>query len=250
MSTDPPLTFRVAQQAGSPDKPSEDRVILTPNASIVLDGASQWTPLKRSGGWLAEELGKRLQQGLLRDPLIDLVDLLDQVADDLIRQHELKRGEAPATTVNIVRATQERVDVLVLCDSPVFVRESGGQIHEIRDDPLTTATSHLSRPSKSVPKSDPAWLIYIKDFESLRNKHDGFWCISATPDVAQEAITAEFECKEQLCVLAATDGVSIGIDQYRYPPSLEASFELADRDPMLLIKEVRSAEMNDSDRSR
>ncbi len=250
MSTDSPLTFRVAQQPGSPDKPSEDRVFLTPNASIVLDGASQWTPLERSGGWIAEETGKRLQQGLLEDPDCNLIGLLDRTVDDVIATHSLKQGTSPSTTVNIVRATGSYLDVLVLCDGPVIILDTTGQVHELRDDRLALATQKLDRPTGFATGQRTRWEKYIRDFEALRNCQDGFWCVSATPGVGQYAVTARYSLSQVRTALAVTDGVSIGVDRYAQPATWAESFAIALQDPNLLLETVKSAEDDDPDRSR
>lgn len=250
MSTDSPLTFRVAQQAGDPNKPSEDRVFLTPNASIVLDGASQWTPLERSGGWIADELGRRLQTGLMESPHRDLRDLLDQAANGLIDTFDLKPGHAPSTTVNIVRASDEHVDILVLCDSPVVVLDTEGSVHQVRDDRLAATASSLGKPPGELDRSTDQWQRYIKDFESLRNHHAGFWCVSATRDVASQTAPSRFAKADLQAVLALTDGASVGVDRYRNPPSWLEAFDRASKDPTLLIRAVNAAEIADADRTR
>ncbi len=245
MSTDSPLTFRVAQQAGSPNKPSEDRVFLTPNASIVLDGASQWTPLERSGGWIADELGGRLQTLVSNDPSRSLPGLLDDAVDDLLSTFELKPGKSPSTTVNIVRAVNGYLDVLVLCDSPVFVLDLSGQVHEIRDQRLASVGRKLKRPPGPFDLNDKAWKHYIRSFESLRNQPGGFWCVSASRQVSQHAVSRRFTISEIDSVLAVTDGVSVGVDRYGKPSSWAESFALASKDPELLINTVTAVEARD-----
>lgn len=250
MSADSPLTFRVAQQPGDPNKPSEDRVFLTPNASIVLDGASQWIPLERTGGWIAEQLGRRLQAGLLEQPARDLVELLDAAVDDLITTFQLEPGKSPSTTVNIVRAIDDHLEVLVLCDSPVVTLATSGQLHEIRDERLAEATSRLERPSNPPRVHARAWRDYINAFEEQRNQPDGFWCVSASRQVGQHAVTAQFQLSAIEKVMAVTDGISVGVDRFGHPGSWNECFLLADQDPSLVATVVTDAENADHSRTR
>ncbi len=241
MRPDPSLIIRTAELPGDPNRPSEDRIFTTPNAAIVLDGASQYFPLERSGGWIADELGRRLQKLLLKNPLRDLTDTLDQAVRELIATYDLRRGEAPSTTVNIVRSTGDELDVLVLCDSPVVVLDTSGEIDQIRDDRLSDTHKRLRHISGSSTSTDR----FVERFESLRNHPEGFWCVSADPAVAQHALVRDLSLASVSSALAVTDGVSTGVDRYGIPQSWTQAFKMGTSEPHALIDLIHKAEARD-----
>lgn len=217
----PRLHIITAERPGDPNIPSEDRIFTTPNACIVLDGATQRVSMERTGGWLADQLGRRLQAGLLADPLVDLVNLLSETASEMIDTYDLRSGQAPATTVNIVRSGRTYLDVLVLCDSPVVILGRTGAVRQVRDDRISKCAVQARR---AYPTDNRR---YAAKIEALRNVSDGFWCISASREAAHHAITKRWRRETLKCVLAMTDGVSCGVDRYNSPPSWRSAFEIA-----------------------
>lgn len=244
------LIVRTAERPGSPDRPSEDRIFTTPNAVIVLDGATQAIPLERDGGWIADELGRRLVAALTGDPGGELVPMLERCIAAMVDEHDLRPDTAPSTTVNIVRRNGDALDVLVLCDSPVIVLDTAGQIHEIRDDRLNEVIARI-RPRGSL-QALPAGerMALISRFEAQRNQPDGFWCVTATPEAAQQAIVASFAVAQVDAVLAVTDGVAVGVLDYGYPPDWRLAFAVAGEHPQNLVDLVHEAEASDPDCSR
>ncbi len=223
----------------------EDRVFTTPNASIVLDGASQPYPLERSGGWIATQLGLRLVAGLEADPLRDLVDLLDEANNDLIRTFDLRPRNAPSTTVNIVRNSGDTIDVLVLCDSPVVILDKSSKIRPICDNRLQEATANLTRPLNERNLVAQAWQEYYQEVERLRNSENGFWCISASKESPRHAICTSIPTTEVAASLATTDGISVGVDRYQSPRGWLEATKLASTSLIDLINAVHEAEQSD-----
>lgn len=249
MSAGPALRVRTAERPGG-ERPSEDRIFQTPNAVVVLDGATQAFALERDGAWIADELGGRLADGLIASPDADLVPLLERCLADLIDSYDLVPGEAPSTTVNIVRLNADRVDVLVLCDSPVIVLDRSGQVHEIRDDRLAAASASVLRPSGLRDMTDPRWIKAAEDFEALRNHPDGFWVPSATTEAARHSIERSFPVNSIDAILAMSDGVSAGVDDYRIPASWIEAIQLANEAPERLVALVHETEASDPNADR
>ncbi|MEM9611616.1 MAG: hypothetical protein AAGA59_01630 [Actinomycetota bacterium] len=250
MSADPALVIRTAERAATPDKPSEDRIFQTPNAVIVLDGASQAIKLERDGGWMAEQLGRRLADGLLAEPDCNLPKLLEASITDMVDTYELVPGESPSATSSIVRLSDRRLDVMVLCDSPVIVQTVDGEIHQIRDDRLDEIADSIPRPPGHRDMTDPRWIEVVESFEAHRNQPGGFWVASATPEAARHTIERSFEVDQVGTVLAMTDGLSIGVDQYGIPATWSDAIALAASDPLALIDAVHQAEESDTERTR
>lgn len=113
----PRVTVTTAVHPAVDGEPGEDRVFTTPNAVIVLDGASQATTTAHDGGWLADTLGRELRIRLVVDPTGDLVTALAQSIAAVAQCHGLTPGVAPSTTIAIARWSVEAVDALVLGDT-------------------------------------------------------------------------------------------------------------------------------------
>lgn len=243
MRPDSPLKLRAAIRQGSGEH-CEDRIFTLPFATIVLDGASQLKRLERSGGWLADELGTRLVEALEADPTIDLLLALRRCNQDLIRFHDLRRGEAPSTTVNIVRWNTKTVDVLVLCDSPVAILHTDNTVDLVRDDRLDASVAQLTKPSTRRDYSQPAWQQYHAEVEALRNTDQGFWCISSSLIAPDKSILRSYPRQTVQAAMAVTDGVAIGIDRYGLM-NWRTAIEIAIDEPDKLIELVHESELQD-----
>lgn len=245
------LIVRTAERPGSPDRPSEDRIFTTPNAVIVLDGATQAIPLERDGGWIADQLGRRLVDALTTDPGGELVPTLERCIAAMVTDHDLRPDTAPSTTVNIVRRNADALDVLVLCDSPVIVLDTAGQIHEIRDDRLSDVVDRLNPTAldfRALPADER--FARIHEFEAYRNQPDGFWCVTATPRAARHALVQTYVASEVESVLAMTDGVAAGVLKYGIPSNWRAALTVARRDPKRLVDLIHLTESLDADCTR
>ncbi len=244
MPTTNSLTVRTAERPGG-SRPSEDRIFQADNAVIVLDGATQALALERTGGWIAEETGQRLIAGLTAQPNVDLRELLKTCIVGLVDDHGLKPGMSPSTTVSIARFNKTVVDILVLCDSPVILLNTNGSIIEVRDDRLSRISSSLHRPDGPRDMSKPEWVEQITTFETYRNRPGGFWCVSASPEAADEAIVKQFSVSDCQAIMLMTDGVSAIVDDYQSLPSWQAAMNVGRTDPEQLVALVHDTELHD-----
>ena len=249
MSRPATLIVETAQRAAGP-RPSEDRIFTTPNAVIILDGATQAIKLERNGAWIAQELGQRLADGLLDDPECELPKLLEGCIAELVDTYGLVPGQAPSTTVSIVRLANDRLDVMVLCDSPVIVLDADGQVHEIRDDRLDDVSRSIERPPGRRDLTDPRWVKVVEDFEAHRNQPGGFWVPSATPEAARYSIERSFDAGSVDTAVLLTDGASAGVDDYGVPSTWSEGVEIANRSAEEFIALVQTTEASDPDCKR
>lgn len=249
-SLHPPLTKVTTAERSGGDRPSQDRIFLTNNAAIVLDGASHPDPATLDGRWIADQLGEELRSRLTSDPAIDLRSALRDAIVTVARCHDLTPGESPSTTVNIVRWSDDTVDVLVLCDSPVVLVDRAGKTHELRDDRLRDVNDGIGRPAGYRNENPDDWRTFVDLQSRQRNKVGGFWVAEADPDAAEHAVTAGWPLSDVAGVLAMTDGVSRGVDKYGIPPTWRQAYELATTDPALLVDAVHQAELTDPNGSR
>ncbi len=64
----------------------------------------------------------------LLGPAVDLREVLAEAIGDVTAKYGLRPGSSPAATVAIVRCTSERVEGLVLGDSPIVVFGQDGGV--------------------------------------------------------------------------------------------------------------------------
>ncbi|WP_253865285.1 protein phosphatase 2C domain-containing protein [Prauserella halophila] len=241
--------IEVAEQAGTSldgePRPSEDRVVVVDpapgsdretGAVAVLDGATEQRPGLPSGGWYAQQLGHRLHETLARAPGTDLRATLADAIDAVAREHDLRAGVSPSSTVALARWTAEVVDVLVLADSPVVLFGTTG-VEIVADERLSRLrTAGRLRTRSAV--------------ESLRNHVGGFWVAEAAPDAAEHAVRARLPRAEVQTLILATDGVATGVDDYGLFDWHGLRQLADDSGPRAVLDAVRDAERSDSARTR
>jgi hypothetical protein len=242
------MRVRTATRAGG-DAPSEDRVFVAPNAVMVLDGASAPDPGVKSGGWLADVLGQRLVDLVTAESTEPLQTLLATAIRSVADEYELLPGEAPSTTVSVVRWDADRVQVLVLGDSPVVALFRSGTVDVIRDDRLKA----VATPERAAMRAGGgfgfenrgAWQRLHDRERASRNRDGGYWIAEAEPKAAEHALVAEWDRADLSAVLAMTDGVAVGPTRYGVPASWGAAFASARRSPSELVDAVHAAERGD-----
>jgi hypothetical protein len=231
---------------------SEDRILQTTNAAIVLDGASEPDTEGFDGGWMAETLGAELRGLLAAAPDGDLRTLLREAIATIAERYNLAPGRSPSTTVSIIRWTSQHVDVLVLGDSPIAVQDIHGRTHLVRDDRLANVArvereAYISAVAQTGFEQVPIteWRTLINAQRALRNRPGGYWIAEAAPEAAYHGIQRRWPREEVSTAVAMTDGVANGIDRYRVLADWTEALTTALRDPAALIAVVHHAEAND-----
>src|SRR5690349_14376633 len=107
-------------------RPSEDVVVVLPQAVVLLDGATSFDPALPTGGWYASRLAGELAGRLAGYPDTDLADLLAAAIKTVARDHELVPGRSPSSTVALLRWTDTVIEGLVLADSPIVAFTADG----------------------------------------------------------------------------------------------------------------------------
>ncbi len=234
---------------------SEDRIVVLPNAVVLLDGATQLEPSRHTGGWYAERLGDRLRRQLTAQPDIDLAELLASCISQVAADHDLEPGKAPSSTVAVVRWDAERVDALVLADSPV-VAFTVGDVHVLSDNRL----ANLSVPRRTGYREQlrdgegftsthtEALRASAGEVGAYRNRQGGFWVAEADPDAAKQAMRATWMRDQVQAVVMASDGVSCGVEDYGVFADWTALYDQAVQDGLhTVLDAVRKAEESDPD---
>jgi hypothetical protein len=208
-------------------RPTEDRVVLLPNAVVLLDGATSPTPRERDGGWHSRHLAAELTR-LDGDLADDLAAAIARLAD----RYGLVPGDSPSSTVSITRWTDTAVDVLVLADSPVVVFTDTG-VEVVADNRLRDLRGEVDR---------------ITDW---RNREHGWWVAEAEPAAAHRAVRASWPRERVRTVLMATDGVSCGVDDYGLFADWQSVLDItSEKGPEAVLDEIRAAEEGDAERTK
>lgn len=223
--------FGIAEAAGvgldGVERPSEDVVIVLPDAVILLDGATSSRTDLPSGGDYARELGAQLAARLSAAPELDLAKLVAGSIRSVVRHNGFTPGDSPSSTVSIVRWNDTTVEALVLADSPVaaFLTDA---VEVVADDRL-----------RALRES-------VDTVVEWRNREGGFWVAEAVPAAADQAMRASWPRADVRSVLMASDGVSCGIDDYGVFARWEDMRRMAETDgPQAVLDAVRAAELTD-----
>ncbi|MBB4674555.1 protein phosphatase 2C domain-containing protein [Crossiella cryophila] len=234
---------------------SEDRIVVLPNAVVLLDGATRLEPGRHTGGWYAERLADRLRRQLTAQPDIDLAELLAACISQVAADHDLEPGKAPSSTVALLRWDEERVDALVLADSPV-VAFTVGDVHVLND----TRLANLSVPRRTGYREQlrdgagfsgahvDALRASATEVGQWRNREGGFWVAEADPVAAKQAMRAHWMRDQVQAVVMASDGVSCGVEDYGVFTDWTALYDQAVQDGLhTVLDAVRKAEESDPD---
>jgi hypothetical protein len=244
----PPAAARLAlaeRPAGA--GPSQDRAVLLPTAAAVLDGASG----DRDGGWYAEQLAAELRLRLL-DPL-PLATVLSDAIAAVASAHRLVPGRSPSSTVTLLRWDADRVEGLVLGDSPLVVVTDAGPEVVVDERLAAVAPRHRVAYHDRLAAGggyDEAHRALLRDLvgeqRRHRNRPDGYWIAEAEPVAARQALTRSWPAAAVRTALLASDGVSRGVG--RAVPDWPAALDLVARSgPQALLDAVRAPERADPD---
>jgi len=216
------------------DHPNEDFVLAGPEFVVVLDGAT--APAGISSGcihdvrWLVRHLAGRLAAQLTLDDTADTM-LAEHLADairwiDAQHAHpcDLDNPASPSSTVALLRCCGDKIEALVLSDSPILLDLPSG-IRRIADE----------RPGQ-LPSYKP------EDVRDQRNQTGGFWVASTKPEAAQHAIQVTVPAEQLRRAAVLTDGAARLVERFNLLAWTDLIKMLDTEGPAELIRRVRAAE--------
>lgn len=229
--------------AATPGRPNEDCVVAGPTWAAVLDGATMRPGTDpgcvHSTLWYVRHLAGQLAQRLAPEPGTPLADLLADAIEATSAGHagtcDLANPDSPSATVALVRATQDRLDWLVLADSAVLV-DRDGHIEVTLDD----RTSHL--PSYTT-----------EAVRALRNHPAGFWVAGTRPEAAYEALTGSAPLRDVRRAGVLTDGATRLVERFGeldWPGLLDLLHHAGPAEVIRRTRTAESAEPPDERRTR
>ncbi|MFE4356151.1 protein phosphatase 2C domain-containing protein [Kitasatospora sp. NPDC056800] len=217
--------------APTPGGINEDAVVTGPGFAVVLDGATATgapTGCIHSVAWYVRQLAARLSSALLTNDG-ELREILREAIRELVADHgqtcDMSNPDSPSSTVAMVRARGDVLEVLSLADSPVAVQRRDGSVQVVVDD----RTSHLSSYTRDA----------VRGFRN--NDNGGFWVASTKPEAADRAVLASVPVAEVSTVAVLSDGASRLPERYGW---LWERFmaDLASNGPTHIIDATRAAE--------
>ncbi|WP_202513221.1 protein phosphatase 2C domain-containing protein [Streptomyces sp. SID3343] len=198
---------------------------------LVLDGATAnglATGCVHDVPWVVSRLAAQISGRLIADGEAPLADVLAEGIGAVCGLHadtcDLGNPDSPSSTVAMVRHRGAVVDYLVLCDSPIVIEATAGDVRLVRDDAM-----------ERLPGQSPEIL------RDVRNRPGGFWVASTEPEAAKHAVVGSIPAADVRRVAVMTDGVSRLFEWYGWSLGRLLG-ELADAGPAALVASVREAE--------
>jgi len=202
-----------------------DRVAVTGNAVVVLDGASAIEPVSVPPGVYADHLGKAVTAALSADPGAGLRNVLAEAIAATAGELGLAGDDCPSSTLAVIRVGGQ-VDLLVLGDSFIFY-DTGSGTRVLTDDRL--AQLHLPE-GRRYRERLAAGTGYDDTHRGLlgalqreqrkhRNRPGGYWIAEADPAAAWQARSLSLPVAATRWAVLATDGTvntarHLGLDDW------------------------------------
>ena len=190
-----------------------DRVIITPGAVIVLDGASAFGPAAISPAAYAERLGGDLASAIVADTDAPLSQILAAAISATANALDLRDDQGPSSTVTIARISSADADLLILGDSYIAYRAAHATtvLTDDRIDRLNLQQSRRYRDRLAAGSGyDATHSTTLRELQARqrarRNVPGGYWIASADPAAAEHAITHTVPMALLEWIVLATDG--------------------------------------------
>lgn len=202
---------------------AEDRLFIADRGVIVLDGATSHDPACPSAHEYVDTLGLELFERLPSPD--DLADVLSAAIESTAKKLQLHPGgQAPSSTVAIVRIETDWVETLVLGDSSVVVGYTDGTRDVISDerlDALGIRESQLYHERLQTGGGySPQHFDLLRSLQHKqrqhRNRANGYWIAEADPAAAFEAIVKRYPADRVDWVALATDGAAKPLATLQY----------------------------------
>lgn len=198
-----------------------DRVFVTDNAVIVLDGASAHVPVDIDPATYAQSLGTSIAEQLDHSPADDLAAVIATGIRDTARTLRLTSGAStsPSSTVSILRTRNDIADLYVLGDAPIYYG-TDTEAHRLADERLSTVAipehdRYVSRLAAGHGYTDhhrEALAALQREQSRHRNQAGGYWIADVDPTAAYHAITTTLDPTSITWAVLATDGAVDLID--------------------------------------
>ncbi|WP_441251016.1 protein phosphatase 2C domain-containing protein [Kitasatospora sp. McL0602] len=251
------MHVQLADEPQKPGRTSEDFAAATPEALVLLDGAS--APVGMESGcrhgtaWYVRRLGVHLLARLTDRSDRSIAECLADAIAETAALHggrcDLGHPGTPAATVVAARLHGSSLEYLVLGDSMLVLQYKDESVRPIGDNQRFSGGDELRRQIwATVPGSDERAALhtrYTLAVRAARNTGRGPWIAAATPRAAGHAETGFVRLDDLRAVAALTDGAARWTDRFALGSWADALRLLGESGPGTLIGEVRAAELTD-----
>lgn len=200
------------------DGPGQDRCFTADGLVVVLDGASAIDPVANPDATeYVDTLGPFLVEQVIATTEVDLRNALAEAIRQTTEKLALVPGTAPSSTVSIVRWRDDKVDVLVLGDSPVIVQFADGSQKTIDQHSQEHIAPDLRRlyrerlaSGRGYDEEHRAILAEIQRREAqVRNKSGGYYIAEGDIHAANAATHESFPNSAVDGLIVASDGARV-----------------------------------------
>lgn len=194
-----------------------DRIIVTSNAVVVLDGASAFAPASVPPGEYASRLGASIAAALTNDPAAPLASVLAEAITATAAALGLDGGDGcPSSTVVMARLAGDALDLLALGDSYAFygTGPGGPGTGTLTDGRLAGLRLPQQRQYRERLAAGGGYDDAHRDLlralqrgqRRHRNRPGGYWIAAADPEAASRALTITLPATAGTWAVLATDG--------------------------------------------
>ncbi|WP_239155583.1 protein phosphatase 2C domain-containing protein [Amycolatopsis sp. FDAARGOS 1241] len=193
---------------------SQDRVVVTDHMALVLDGASAFEPVDVPTGLYVDLLGEGIRTCLDQQPDIELATAVASAIEAAAQELQLKPGNAPSSTVSLLRVRDDGVDLLSLGDSAIYYGNDDGETGGLTDSRLANLGIPEHRAYRNRVAAghgyDARHRELLADLQreqrKRRNRPEGYWIAEAEPDAANHALALTVPRGRITWAVLATDG--------------------------------------------
>lgn len=196
-----------------------DLAIVAPFGVVLLDGASAFEPVDVHPATYARTLGTSITALLHGQPDIPIADAVAEAIRRTTTKLDLTGGASPSSTVAILRARKEAVDLYVLGDSPIHYG-LGEQACQLVDERLSQVgqperDQYVARLRAGHGYGDAhrrALVDLQRAQRRARNVEGGYWIAEVDPTAAHHGVALSLDRGAIEWAVLATDGAADLID--------------------------------------
>lgn len=203
---------------------SQDRAFVTTQAVVVLDGASPFVPVDVPTTAYVDVLGREISNNVHDSPDRDLAEIVAGAIATTVHELNLAGDASPSSTITILRAREDRVELYTLGDSALYYGNEhvSHELIDYRLDDLCLPerTEYRRRLSDGCGYDDTHRELLAalqRRQRTQRNREGGYWIAAAEPEAAHQAFMRNIPAQDLTWAVLATDGayepmVHLGLD--------------------------------------
>jgi hypothetical protein len=222
--------FKASAYSDAGETVNEDTGRVYENLAWVLDGSSGLSSRTLTSGptdasWFVEQV----ERGLLSNANspISLVEILKQAvvqASESFAKFALEREphphECPSCSVALIRASDDRIDYLVLGDVTIVTKTRDNSITVITDSTVSQLDKEITTKIREMQECEGISFIEARQRvhsllvknRSMMNSSEGYWVLALDPITIHHALVGSFTTSNLTQVLLASDGFTRLVD--------------------------------------